>query len=1078
LGVSDFNILGRGSNNERTITFALSDTAWAATSKVVSISSSYFNPASRDIITYCNILGNAFSPSSVIAPVVYTAAGIYLGDPFPVNPTGLASALYGPNLNNNINNNFIGGVKTGIYWGAKDSVTDQLNNINYNIIGGSMTVPGGRGRVYLIGGAVNQSGIYIKGLSTSTIDSNIVRNSHNSFTGFAGIFLNGSATIGRSKDLIVTKNTIYNLGCAAANIGYAVGIRVGVNEANRSIRIQNNFITKIYGAGGNNFSTVSAPSGIAVFMDPAMTPGTAVINLGLNISHNTINLPQYPGLDIGASQYTAAFFVGDRVAGLRVINNIFANTAGKSSYGAAASTVAAIAFGGTRLVTTDAFSQIEGNVYYANGRFCANYVGLKNGVNVLANNVLQTITELKAYAGFDNLSSFGEVPFLNDTTIQMNPYYIGHIVKNPDIFTEATVDKDITGAARPAGVNNTSVGALHINPSTAYEPLYGGYTYQVTGVLNPPSAGQQTGQFNTINNLFRYINTNGVDEDQFPIKTVTIEITSGYAGEGDTAIFPLMKYPQMSPFRFIYIKPAAGASPVIASTGATNASAVDGITSVIKIQGARNVTIDGSNNGSNSRDLTVRMALPTGGNALNIQSQAARVIDVMGWERPAEDNVIKNCNIIGNSTISGINTYAGIYQGGINNFGTVNNNVPTNSIRIANSRNAYVNNYITAVKHGIYLRGGVAATASDVGVTVSQNIIGGNNNIGGALPTDYFGGGAVVSPSFMYASAIAAFTQTQLTIDSNIIQNSLSAIPGTNPVLGNAGIEIGAASSKVKISRNIITRIRATNTASTLLSAGACGIYVNVPWTEKRSINIENNMISRIVGTVNNTYGICLDGSPNTTNDIDVNIYHNSINLSNLDTTSGIAACIGGSAFAKGDIRIENNILQNRMVRVTPNTANYIFHSTYTSGNPFLAVDNNNYFVSGPNATNNMALIGTTTVASFVNWVNYTKQDTLSLNYPAPFTNENNLFIPAATTSPLYLGGRKIPTILTDILGTVRPAGLSATIGAHDFSGNGFFADSMAPKLYDYTPLPDYCNGDFNPIIVKARVLDRNPVLR
>lgn len=1081
LGVSDFHINGKGPNNERTITFALSDTAKATMAKVLSITPTYLSPTSRVTVTFCNLHGNAFSTGiPITSTTVYTAAGIYIGD--PLSSSGLGNALAGTNRNLMISNNFIGGVKNGIYWSAKDSLTDQLNNILNNVIGGSMTVPGtGIGRVYLIGGAINNSGIYIKGLQTSIIDSNIVRNSHSNFTGFSGIYLNGSSTIGRSRDLVVTRNTVYNLGCINPAGGFAVGIRVALNEANRSIRIQNNFITKIYGAGGSptSFGSVSAPSGIAIDPISSSIPG-GVISLGLNISHNTVNLPQYPGLQIATGYYSAAFFVGDRVGGLRVVNNIFANTAGRSSYSNAIT--AALAFGGTRITNTDAFTANEGNVYYANGSFSSNYVGIARNSNNTLTSLLYTITELRSYitipnSSSDNLSSFGEVPFLNDTTILMNPYFIGHIVKNPDIFTEPTVDRDITGAPRPAGTDNTSVGALHIDPLTAYEHLMGGQTYLVNGILAPPTASQQTGSFNTINNLFRYINTNGVDDDQFPIKTITINITSGYAGEGDTAITPLMKYPQMSPFRYILIKPETGATPVIASTGATAASAFEGASSVIKIQGARNIIIDGSNSNTNSRDLTVRLPLQVGspGNLTNISNPFARVIDVIGWEYPAEEIVIKNCNIIGNSTPTAINTFAGIYQGGVA-FGVASNNVPLSAIRTGNNRNQYTNNKITAVKYGVYLRGANIVGGADMDNIVSRNIIGGNIAPNTGVPTDYFGNGTVVTSSLagpmVYAAGISAFSQTQLTIDSNVIQNSMRTTPAVTN-LGIAGIELSTvfnvtagASSKVKLSRNIINNIRTDN------NAPAYGVYVNLPWTERRSINIENNMISRINASNGGaTYGVYLDATTAIpVADIDVNIYHNSINLSNLDSAAaGVTACIGSVANARGTIKIENNILVNKIARKAGSAANYIFAAQYQSGNAYSVVDNNSYYVNGFNAVNNIGLMGNTTLSSFASWVNYTKQDTMSMNYPAPFTSESDLFIPAGTASPLYRGGRRISTVAVDILGTARPAGDAATIGAHEF--NGTYADSVAPKIYDYTPLPDYCGA---PMQIRARVLDRN----
>lgn len=1093
-GVSDFTIDGRDPANPaiRAITFLLPTSANIATAKVIIYSATATMPVSRNTIINCNILGS----SSTTA--VATAAGIYFGDPFTLT-TPFGNSVGGPNTFNIITNNFIGGVRTGLYTRAKAAANpggavDQVFSIHRNVIGGYLDGT----RTNQIGGADAQAGMYIKGLQSSTIDSNIIRNSLPTGNGFRGIDLDGTNDNGKSQNLTITKNTIVNLGSNIGAGGYAIGIRIALNEGGRNISILNNFIAKIYGSGSNTFAAsplggVPSPAGISI--DPITTGYTS---LGITIGFNTVSLSQHSTVLVASNAYTTAFMVGANVGGISLLKNVFANTSGRNL--APFSNTCAIAFGsansnalnqpGNLPNATAAFTIAQGNVYYARGTNSYNYVGLVS--NTGSANQLYSINELKTHTN-DGLASFGEVPFLTDTTIDMDLRYCGHIINARNISPGGATDEDITGKARNF---RTSVGAIEIDP--VHIPLQGGATYFVNGVLQPPTAGNLSGQFNTINNLFRYINTNGVDDDQAPPKDIIVEITNGYTGEGDTLISMLHEYPLMSFNRKFIIKPAAGASPVIVTTADSPKTVYDNYSSVIKFQGAQYVTIDGSNDGSDSRNLTIRMPYKTAANVNRINNQFTRVIDVVGWGQPAMGIQIKNCNIIGYSDSLNIYSYAGIYQGGINYY-TVAPVVPANPIRLRNNDNVYSNNNIVAVKYGIQLRGQAGVNGGqDFNNTVSRNTIGGTIDLRSASPTDFFGGIA-------NAAGISAAAQAKLLIDSNFVRNNIRTFAG------NSGIELingvtGAippsaalgADSAVTVSRNIIQQIRTTN------STNAYGIFVNVGyWNAKRSYNIVNNMISGIsaVGSnlagniANNPYGVFLNGALNPTapnsnsTALDVNFYHNSINLGGAvaDTlgSAGVSACIGIAGGIKGEIRMENNILQNRLTRTAAGGPIYAI-LTQSNTNPFLVTDNNNYYVGGTNSVNHIA--GLNAHASIVNyttfnsWVNLTQQDTMSLNYPVPFTSANNLLIPDNTPSTLYRAGRRILNVTNDVLGAPRPlpAFGYATIGAHEF--NGIYADSSAPKVYDNTLLPSapfYICQDFTgeDLVITARVMDRNPVV-
>ncbi|MFN3445885.1 MAG: PKD domain-containing protein, partial [Bacteroidia bacterium] len=404
-----------------------------------------------------------------------------------------------------------------------------------------------------------------------------------------------------------------------------------------------------------------------------------------------------------------------------------------------------------------------------------------------------------------------------------------------------------------------------------------------------------------------------------------------------------------------------------------------------------------------------------------------------------------------------------------------------------NNNNRYEGNLITGVKYGVHLRGNTSFSGSyDLGTVVKGNTIGGTTYTPTvpSVPTDYFGG-------INNAAGVLAISQANLLIDSNFIRNNI-------PIFNlNSGIEISAVApffntdSAVTITRNTITGIKTTN------SAAAYGINVNLYWDKKKSLYIYNNMISDIASVgaapsganfVNNPYAILLNGTQipgpvqDQFRDIDVNIWNNSINLGPATTlgASGISACIGVSSTTLGEINVLNNILQNRLSR---SVAGGNIYAIAIAGavNPFKSTDYNNYYVAGTVGNNQVA--GTNIGALAVNystlasWANFTKQDTLSMSIPAPYTSDVNLLIPTSTASPLYRAGSRISRVNTDILGAPRP-GLSsgiASIGAHEYIGS--YSDIFGPKIYDLTKPADFCNFDGVPIEIKARVMDKSTVV-
>ncbi|TAE81593.1 MAG: PKD domain-containing protein, partial [Bacteroidetes bacterium] len=1068
-GVSAFRINGAGTNNGRNITFSLPISANNTFASLVMLTPTAINKIENVHIQNCNLIGRIDTAAN--SPTNTTFAGIYLGNPNNLS----APALSGSNIENIIQQNYIASVRNGISWRSSTLITDQRNKINFNRIGGTTLDQ------YIGGGAANLSGMLFTGIEDTEIDSNIISNNKRTgFGGFVGLNLDGTTGI-NPLNVRITRNTIYNLGSTVSN---AIGMRIALTAPTRNITISNNFIAKIYGPSVNNLNT--APyTGVAGIVIERQTAALGVLALAVSLVNNTVHLSQ-TNIDVTAGALTSAIHYGNNVGGVYSRNNIFSNTNGRNIAGARANTYA-MTFGNSAQVFTDN----NANVYFAGGLNSNNLVGI---VGSTPSVLLHSMQELRAQntvpQQLDGISFFGQVPFLTDSTTAFDNWFIGHIADA--CFRDVIAVNDIRGLPRNF---TTSVGALEV--PKVFGPLTGGAIYQVNGVMSPPTVGSPfAGSFNTVNNLFKYINANGVDDANPPALPITIEITGGYTGEGDTLITPLLEYPKMGPNRLITIRPAAGANPVISSTAASNRSAYGPNDAVITLKGVQWLTIDGSSDGGVTRSLTIKMPTLTAANAARVNNSLTRVVELVSWIRPVLGVNIRNCNILGASTDSSNANFAGIYLGGVNYISTgttwtnpfpnanTTNPVPVSPLRSGNNNNAFDNNFIGGVRYGVYLRGDntTSVNSFDANNRVSRNIIGGNTFRSSGNPTNYFGG-------IDRAAGITAISQSNLLIDSNVISNNIGE--GINATSGIELISFTGSNNinrNVTISRNIISRIVATNRAPAIVSA-AYGIQLNMTWNNGATINVVNNMISgiRAPGSANTTganfalhpYGIFADGAVNPANtNIGLTFYHNSINLGSthqLTLAGSTSACLALGASLRAEII--NNIFQNRTART--GTGNIYAVLSAATTNPFTLSNYNNYFASGVNSASHAVAINGSTAAptnysTVASWAAFTQQDTMSIGYATPFTNDTNLFIPATTASTIFRAGTRLPSVPTDILFSSRPslANGFATMGAHEYVGS--YADSVAPLIYDYTPIPDFCFA--GPIEIRSTVYDANAV--
>ncbi len=1048
IGGRHFSITG-GANNG--LTFALPVLATNAVSRVIGITPIDTN-SSNITIRNCNLIGNSTTTG------VNTSYGVYVGN-----------AITAPNLAPQNNNSFIQlignrimAVRTGIAVLMTNTGTISASDhlIKSNIIGGEIPV-GGALPTTFIGGSVNQAGILVRGLRNSIIDSNVIRNCIPTTTvsnGFMGIFLEEPAgtTLGSVE---VSRNLIYNLVTTTGT--FCTGIRVGLQGVvpaaplpARSILLVNNFIGKILGNGTtSNFSNQN-PAGIMI------EAGGALNNAGVAIAHNTVHLS---GTGLGAtnSSSSAVFLNGNVRGGIELVNNLLVNRMNRTS---PTGNRYAVLMGSTTTPFTTAAVlpfNINSNNYYVFG-VGNNFIGGANNgtVNYANINNWRTFTST-GFPGMDGNSFSWPTVFLNDTTPHISLIDGGLVPGGASIISGLCIDLYGNPRYLCSGGSTTVtrwVGALE--SGLPFPALQGNVTYPINGIDDPPTPIRPaSGSFKTVRAAVNYLNSQGVDDPNFGgSRTIRLEIQQGYVGETDSFIMPItvLDYPRMALTRPVVLGIANGRNDTIKVTGTVNA-AFAANNSLFRFAGCRYFSIDG-NNGTGKG---ITMVLPS-----NFTATTNRVVDfisgvntVVSTNPSTQYNAIRNCNIIGISTTTAIQTFAGVYFGGVS--------APSSATVGSNGYNTVDNNFIGATQYGVYLRGATQVAEFDFNNSIINNTIGGDVAPGGSVNTNYFGG-------ITNAAGIYVLSQANVNIEKNIVKNNIQSFASPR------GIELAviagntpALSSYVTISRNIIRNI------GTTLTGGAYGVYVDFGGTSSnvdRSIVIDNNMISgvfsggssRIGATfAGNPFGVYLNATSNIgtgpNSNVGVSLLFNSINLgqaNSLTVSNSISACVGIPSFISNGITMQNNLFQNRLGAATVPANNYAV-AVGGAVEPFVISNFNNYYAvnQGTSVAANFASnVSAATPVNYNQWfeiMNFTRQDTLSLTSPVPFTNDNNLFIPANTNTNLYQSGKPIFGNNLDINLSTRNF-FTPSMGAHEFSGT--YVDDIAPRVFNVTD-PTLCQA-------------------
>jgi PKD repeat protein len=455
---------------------------------------------------------------------------------------------------------------------------------------------------------------------------------------------------------------------------------------------------------------------------------------------------------------------------------------------------------------------------------------------------------------------------------------------------------------------------------------------------------------------------------------------------------------------------------------ATIAGATSPGSAVINLDGADNVTIDGSIAvGGTTRDLTIQnTALNSVGNVACI-----RLIGRTTLGLGATNNTIKNCiitgNTPGNNGLSGstVTTTYGIYAGSAvaATMAATTGGADYDNLTIQN-------NLVTNAYFGVNIIGLVAPNQAD-NLQILDNTVGS------------------VSARIGFKGIVG-----QHVVGGSATNNTVTAIEATSSI-SVAGIDFaGSASNGFAIRRNTISDIHS-------YSAGGWGAYgINI--TSGINYSISNNVIHGVqsvnytTSTTFNAYGIRLAGGTGH------QVYYNSVNMYGAYTTgsatNALASALVVTSTAVTGLDVRNNVFANKMTSnaATPEFFAVLFPTGYNFLNANL--ERNAYFVTA-DAVHFVGKIGLTVgvgnYSTLVDWraisqINNASNDINSHpgtgNSNAPFTSDANLTIPAATITVMESTGLPVASLglpNVDRNNINRPAGSGTNpdLGAYEFEG-------------------------------------------
>jgi len=521
---------------------------------------------------------------------------------------------------------------------------------------------------------------------------------------------------------------------------------------------------------------------------------------------------------------------------------------------------------------------------------------------------------------------------------------------------------------------------------------------------SPPSSlsgeylvGQASGaDFPTLTDATYFLNSYGVSGD------VTFSLTDA-TYDNTTEAFPIVidnfNTSPPSPStnsNTLTIQPNTSVTSTITASVDGDAT-IDGIYhGVITINEADNVTIDGSNDGSSSRDLTL----------INTSTNAANTIFVGSSDPEFNDNVvIMNCMIeaayssgVRSSCVAVLDNTFTPGAGGFSGLVIDNNQLFKSDI-------------------GIYIDGGSAGDINGIITSVSDNDM------------DQSGADAINN----YGIYIRG------TNGGTVSGNSIGNFDGTENER-DYGIYLTTGATNVTIEKNEIYDIAYTG------SGGYGGNGIRLTTSTSGSGNVIRNNVIRGVGGdgenitggfyTYNPFAIILTGSQS-----GVDIYNNSIFLTGntLDFSSNsLSVGIGLASNSSADIR--NNIIVNNLGLSGGTGMGSAAVFAQNNSSQFENINYNNYYTNASGSGGNyIGRIGSTNYTTISAWQTATGDDASSITADPGYTSASNLLPDASDPNSWYVNGTgvQIASVSEDFTETSRSVVVSTgapDLGAYEFT--------------------------------------------
>ena len=525
-------------------------------------------------------------------------------------------------------------------------------------------------------------------------------------------------------------------------------------------------------------------------------------------------------------------------------------------------------------------------------------------------------------------------------------------VTSPDLVSYFIIAQDMAAVINIG--SNPSAGLVAANVNIVSTPPSAPGTYLIQHTL---TAGSYTvgvaGNYPTLSAAVDAYNTSCLSG---PVIFELLDAAFNEAGA-----MTIMANAGASTVNTLTIRPASGVSAVISASVANGP--------VLKILG-KHVIIDGSNNGSANRNLSIT----------NTSTTMPAVIWIGSTGTDAVTHVsVKNCNIInGSNTASAVFVCAGAavgVPGYFNNITLQNNSV----------QKAYIGINAIAVSHpgnGSALQ----IISNDLSATAANAI-------------SFIG---------IYVEGVDGAT---------IKNNRVGNIDGTNDENDKCiWIANGTVNSSV-----IANRLFALNYTGTG-GHGCQGIYVSTA-TVAANILVANNEIANLTGDgwsyqspfkLDNPMGIALAGAQT-----GINVYFNSISLSGYTLHQNAAMSMGIYLDSGSIANIRDNIIFNNLGMASSRGYGSVAVYAVNNNAQFTAIDHNDYYVNAAGAGNKfIGQIGEAGSSTLAEWRTATGQDAHSISVDPLFTSAADLALTASSAA--ISAGSGITGITSDISSTTR----------------------------------------------------------